>query len=111
MSEANAGGVGGLFLLQASKSPPTRLASLATLPANGREGKGFRAINRCVHPLALCGERVGVRGSHHELGAGRTPSPAASRRPLPDLKSGIPDFSILNWPKSETSDFGAGRGK
>ena len=43
MSEANAGGVGGLFLLQASKSPPTRLASLATLPANGREGKGSRA--------------------------------------------------------------------
>ena len=39
MSEANAGGVGGLFLLRASKSPPTRLASLATLPANGREGK------------------------------------------------------------------------
>ena len=43
MSEANAGGVGGLFLLRASKSPPTRLASLATLPANGREGKGSRA--------------------------------------------------------------------
>ena len=39
MSEANAGGVGGLFLLRASQSPPTRLASLATLPANGREGK------------------------------------------------------------------------
>ena len=39
MSEANAGGVGGLFLLRASKSPPTRLASLATLPATGREGK------------------------------------------------------------------------
>ena len=38
MSEANAGGVGGLFLLRASKSPPTRLAALATLPANGREG-------------------------------------------------------------------------
>ena len=38
MSKANAGGVGGLFLLRASKSPPTRLASLATLPANGREG-------------------------------------------------------------------------
>src|SRR5438045_9661266 len=52
MSGANAGGVGGLILLRASKSPPTRLASLATLPANGREGKGFRAVNRCVHPLA-----------------------------------------------------------
>jgi len=38
MSEANAGGVGGLFLLGASKSPLTRLAVLATLPANGREG-------------------------------------------------------------------------
>jgi len=43
MSEANAGGVGGLFLLRPSKSSRTRLASLATLPANGREGKESRA--------------------------------------------------------------------
>src|SRR5437764_15414070 len=51
MSGANAGGVGGLILLRASKSPPTRLASLATLPANRREGKGFRARQQmCASP-------------------------------------------------------------
>ena len=51
MSEANAGGVGGLFLLRPSKSSRTRLASLATLPANGREGKGFRARQQmCASP-------------------------------------------------------------
>src|SRR5438045_5230438 len=52
MSEANAGGVGGLILLRASQSPPTRLASLATLPANGREGKGSRAGQQTCAPLS-----------------------------------------------------------
>ena len=56
MSEANAGGVGGLFLLQASKSPPTRLASLATLPANGREGKRHTLfIGQITSATAPCG--------------------------------------------------------
>ena len=68
MSEANAGGVGGLFLLRASKSPPTRLASLATLPANGREGKGERAHHGCVHPLAR------KRGESRRMDANRRPS-------------------------------------
>jgi len=66
MSEANAGGVGGLFLLRASKSPPTRLASLATLPANGREGKGQRAHQQmCAFLSASRGERADdLRRSH-----------------------------------------------
>src|SRR5947207_15370369 len=57
MSEANAVGVGGLFLLQASKSPPTRLASLATLPATAREGKGQRAHQQmCASPSPSVGK-------------------------------------------------------
>ena len=62
MSEANAGGVGGLFLLRASKSPPTRLASLATLPANGREGKGQRPHQQmCASVSAQAGVGTGFR--------------------------------------------------
>ena len=56
MSEANAGGVGGLILLRASKGPPTRLASLATLPANGREGKRHTLfIGQITSATAPCG--------------------------------------------------------
>src|SRR5438874_5913409 len=29
----------------------------------------------------------------------------------PLLKSGMPDFSLFDWPESETSDFGSGRGR
>src|SRR5205814_8220114 len=49
MSEANAGGVGGLFLLRASKVPPPgSLRSPPSPPTGGRVPP-----SRCVDPLAL----------------------------------------------------------
>src|SRR5712692_6611506 len=47
-----------------------------------------------------CGERVGVRG----YSSIDRPNPLTP--PLSQPNSGLPEFGILSWPKSEVSDFG-----
>src|SRR5437660_1413320 len=72
-------GWGAFFLLRASESPPTRLATLATLPANGREGRSFIAppfamvrIRAHEHPAAfVVGDdliEIGVGGAAQRAG-------------------------------------------
>src|SRR5437764_14842574 len=91
MSEANAGGVGGLFLLRAGKSPPTRLASLTALPANGREGKGSRVSQSCACVIRFTNHPAYRR---YAVAQGpRWPTPSRCRLDGPDRgeRHGTPD--------------------
>src|SRR5205807_10077642 len=57
-SDLECGRGGGTILAPSQQSPPTRLATLATLPANGREGKGSRVCQQMCIPRRVEGEGI-----------------------------------------------------